>query len=495
MELIKKLQEMRHRSGPSVTKGLEDSIIQSFAAHDKDLAQGIDTAYGLFQTLEKEFGEKIKLPEIELISFIQKDYVNFYEPTTVNPYVAIHAQGPWIFTVHGAVLHDSGGYGMLGFGHAPQAIIDVMGRQQVMANIMTANFSQKRLTEKLKKEIGHTRKNRDGLYTKFLCLNSGSESVTVAARIADLNAKKLTDPGARYNGRKIKMLSLKGSFHGRTERPAMASDSSAKSYEKLASFRNSHLHTVEINNIEALRQAFKDAETNQIFFEMMLMEPVMGEGNPGVGITREFYDEARKLTRAHGALLMMDSIQAGLRTQGVLSIVDYPGFETAESPDMETYSKAVNAGQYPLSILAMDEKTAALYETGLYGNTMTTNPRALDVACTVLDLVTPEVRKNIRERGKEFVTKFKELQKEFPGAVTDATGTGLLCALHLSPEGYKVVGSEGVETWLRLHGIGVIHGGKNALRFTPHFRITSLEVDLVIGKIREALKRGPVYTK
>lgn len=160
---------------------------------------------------------------------------------------------------------------------------------------------------------------------------------------------------------------------------------------------------------------------------------------------------------------------------------------------METFSKAVNAGQYPLSILAMDDRTASLYETGLYGNTMTTNPRALDVACEVLDLVTPELRQNIRDRGAEFVTKFKGLQKEFPGIVTDATGTGLLCALHLNAEGYKVVGVEGIETWLRHHGIGVIHGGKNALRFTPHFRITSAEVDMVITKLREALKRGPVY--
>ena len=494
MELIKKLHEMRHRSGPSVTKGLEDSLIQSFAAHDKDLALGVDVAYAQFQVLEKEFGEKLKLPEAELIQFIQNDFVNFYEANSVNPYVAIHAQGPWIFTVHGAVLHDSGGYGMLGFGHAPQTIINVMGRQQVMANIMTANFSQKRLTEKLKKEIGHSRPNRAGLYTKFLCLNSGSESVTVAARIADLNAKKLTDPGARYHGRKIMMLSLKGSFHGRTERPAMASDSSAKSYQKLASFRSPNLTTVEINNVDSLRAAFKAADDNNIFFEMMLMEPVMGEGNPGVGISREFYDEARRLTRAHGALLMMDSIQAGIRTQGVLSIVDFPGFETAEAPDMETYSKAVNAGQYPLSILAMDDKAAALYETGIYGNTMTTNPRALDVACAVLDTITPELRQNIRERGKEFVTKFKALQKEFPEAITDVTGTGLLCALHLKLEGYKVVGVEGVETWLRHNGVGVIHGGKNALRFTPHFRITSQEIDLVMEKIRQALKRGPVYT-
>ena len=45
---------------------------------------------------------------------------------------------------------------------------------------------------------------------------------------------------------------------------------------------------------------------------------------------------------------------------------------------METYSKALNAGQYPLSVLALTAPTAELYRKGVYGNTMTTNPRALD---------------------------------------------------------------------------------------------------------------------
>jgi acetylornithine/succinyldiaminopimelate/putrescine aminotransferase len=491
---MKKLQEMRRETGDKQTKGLDDKVIEAFLRTDKRLAESIEDAYTEFQTLKKEFGTKLQMNERELIDYIQSDFVNFYEADAVNPYVALAAAGPWLITTHGAVLHDSGGYGMIGFGQSPQKILEAMSQHHVMANIMTPNFSQKRLTERLNKEIGHNRKDKKPVFARYLCLNSGSESVTVAARLADLNAKNQTDPGARYAGRKIYMLSMKGSFHGRTERPAQASDSSAKNYQKLATFREQKLMTVEPNNIEQLRGAFADAEKKGIFIEMMLLEPVMGEGNPGVSVTRAFYDEARRLTREHGSLFMIDSIQAGLRAQGCLSICDYPGFETCEAPDMETYSKAVNAGQYPLSILALNGHAAELYQRGIYGNTMTTNPRALDVACAVLDSVTPELRKNIRDRGVEFLDRFNQLREEFPDVVTGATGTGLLCALHLNPDGFKVVGKHGVETWLREQGIGVIHGGKNALRFTPHFLISSAEIDLVIAKIREALKRGPVYS-
>ena len=40
---------------------------------------------------------------------------------------------------------------------------------------------------------------------------------------------------------------------------------------------------------------------------------------------------------------------------------------------------------------------------------------------------------------------------------------------------------------MRIAGIGVIHGGENALRFTPHFAITSAEIDLIIGLVRDVL--------
>jgi acetylornithine/succinyldiaminopimelate/putrescine aminotransferase len=329
-----------------------------------------------------------------------------------------------------------------------------------------------------------------------MCLNSGSESVSLACRIADVNAKQMTDAGGRYAGRTVKRLAVKGAFHGRTERPAVYSDSSRKAYvQNLASFRDEHsLLTVEPYNVEQLRQVFADADRNGWFIEAMFLEPVMGEGDPGRAVTPEFYAAARELTRSHGSLFLVDSIQAGLRAHGVLSIVDYPGFEKLDPPDMETYSKALNGGQYPLSVLAVTEKTAALYKKGIYGNTMTANPRALDVACAALGLVTPELKANIRARGAEFLDKFGKLKHELPGLITKVQGTGLLFSCELAPE-FKCYGAGSTEEWLRERGIGVIHGGANSLRFTPTFHVTSAEVDLIVDAVRQALLQGPRMAK
>jgi len=143
-------------------------------------------------------------------------------------------------------------------------------------------------------------------------------------RIMDVDARKMTsahDDGAPHPGRESVLVSLKGSFHGRTDRPAQASDSCQPAYRKyLASFRGDRqvLHTVEPNNVNQLREVFEEVrvtlvcawgrvvrpltmpacqiDSKGLHVEAMLMEPVMGEGNPGVAITRDFYDTARELT-------------------------------------------------------------------------------------------------------------------------------------------------------------------------------------------------------
>lgn len=490
---LTRLEEMRNTGGAALTRGLSDDVIRQFLADDSDHALGraIERAHAFFKSLSASNPELVALDEKAQAAKIQDGIVNFYAADAVNPYVAAAADGPWIVSLKGAVIYDCGGYGMLGLGHVPKAVLDAMNQPHVMANIMTPNLSQMHFIKRLRQELGHTRKG-EAPFDAFMCLNSGSEAVTVASRLADINAKELTDPGARHEGKTIRGLTLKGSFHGRTDRPARFSDSTIKNYRKhLASFQKvDYLQTVEPNNIEALERVFKAADDEGIFIEAFFMEPVMGEGNPGQAITPEFYQRARELTNEHGTLFMVDSIQAGLRAHGVLSIVDYPGFQELPPPDMETYSKALNAGQFPLSVLAMSGRAAHLYRQGVYGNTMTSNPRGLDVAVRVLDQLTPEVRKNIRARGRQLLEGFAALKDELGDAITKVQGTGLLLSCELHPR-YKCYGANSTEEYLRKQGLGVIHGGTNSLRYTPWFLMTESAAELVIERTRDALVNGP----
>jgi acetylornithine/succinyldiaminopimelate/putrescine aminotransferase len=490
MALLDILAPLRALGGKRRTQGLDDATILRFAASHPELVEAMQAAAAEYARIRDEFADLLDMDEGAQALAVQAGFVNFYSNDTVNPYVALAARGPWVVTLKGAVVHDSGGYGMLGFGHTPKAVLETMSRPQAMANIMTPSLSQLRFDRAIRKEIGHSQGACP--FDKFLCLNSGSESMSLACRIVDINAKLMTDPGAPHAGRAIKRIVVKGSFHGRTERPALYSDSSRKNYmQHLASFRSEDsVITVEPYDIDALRKVFADADANGWFVEAMFLEPVMGEGDPGRALPRAFYDVARELTKSHHSILLIDSIQAGLRAHGVLSIVDYPGFEGIDPPDMETYSKALNAAQYPLSVLAVNERAAGLYRKGTYGNTMTANPRALDVASTVLGLLTTELRANIRDKGREAIARLEALKAELPGLVTKVQGTGLLFSCELSRE-FKGYGTDSTEEWMRERGIGVIHGGENSLRFTPTFAVTSEELDLLISMVKRALLEGP----
>ncbi|HEX2139495.1 MAG TPA: aminotransferase class III-fold pyridoxal phosphate-dependent enzyme [Woeseiaceae bacterium] len=487
---LARLHEMRRFGGEARTIGLTDDVILRFLQSDAQLASAIERGWDEHRALQQSDPELLALDETEQARKVQSGFVNFYAADAVNPYVTLAAQGPWIVTLKGAIVYDCGGYGMLGLGHAPEAVLDSMNRPHVMANVMTPNVSQMRFIEQLHAELGHTRGGSP--FTHFMCLNSGSEAVSVASRIADIATKEMTDPGGRYAGREIRGLTMKGSFHGRTDRPARFSHSTQKSYRKyLASYREmDYLLTVQQNDVEDLEAAFARADEQNIFIEAFFMEPVMGEGNPGEAVTPEFYCRARELTEAHGALLLVDSIQAGLRAHGVLSIVDYPGFRDLPAPDMETFSKALNAGQYPLSVLALQGRAATIYRQGVYGNTMTSNPRAMDVAVSVLKNITPAVRDNIRLRGRQLVERLGKLAAELGDAVTRVQGTGLLLSCELNAR-YKCFGANSTEEYLRKHGLGVIHGGTNSLRYTPWFLMTEEEVDLVVDLTRQALTDGP----
>lgn len=480
------LQTLRASSGETTTTGVSDSWIDAFA-DDSSLRRALSLAESSWEALSEHERAMVKAPESEAAAKLQQGYANYYSPTSISPFVALAAAGPWVITAYGAVLYETGGYGMLGGGHNPEHVTPHLGSPQVMANVMTPGFAQRRFMGALSCECAYSRGSNP--FERFACLNSGSEAMALALRLCDMNAFVLTEPGARYEGRTPWTVSMNGSFHGRTDQPARISDSTRASYaSKLASHRErTNRKVVPFNDVAALQAVFAEAERSDAFIAAVAVEPVQGEGNPGMAVTREFYDAARKATADAGAFLIVDAIQAGIRTYGCLSHMSAPGFTDAAVPDIEVWSKALNAGQYPLSVVGMGPRASAVFTPGVYGNTMTTNPRALDVATAVLEGIDEELRTNIRERGKELVEKLGALSSEMPGVFGKAQGTGLLVSVEVDPS-IPVVAEAGLERKCRELGLNVIHGGPNSLRFTPQFAVTSQEIDLIVELVREAAK-------
>lgn len=460
--------------------GISNNLINLFG-NDSDLIEAITMAIEcikLYEVIEIN-GEKFTdCSEESQIVHLQKDILNFYMSEDINPYVPLAAKGPWIITTFGSVIYDTGSYGMLGFGHNPNKFKFghhdcILGIPQVMANVMTAQLPQLLITEALNKEIKYG-------YKKYMFLNSGSEAMALALRLSDANVKNLEPNGFNVP---VKILSLSRSFHGRLDRSAQASDSTMNNYKKyLGSYSGVEHIVIEPNDIEALIKVFSRKD---IFIEAMVMEPVMGEGNPGLSISKEFYQVARILTKNNNALLIVDSVQAGIRATGHLSCCDYLVSDFKESPDIEVFSKAINAGQFPLSIIGTNRPE--LYKHYIYGNTMTANPRALVIATEILSVL-PSIRTNIQESGKLFLTELKKLKNLFPEIIESAQGTGLLLSLKINNK-YKVIGEESIEYQLRKIGLGSIHGSNNTIRFTPYFFITIDEIHLIIMVLKTVFSK------
>ena len=435
--------------------------------NDNNLNKAIEKAIPILNSIKKN--KNLKLDN----DVIQKDVLNFYSKQTIVPFSPISAQGPWLIDKNASIIYDTGGYGMLGFGHCPEWSLEVLGKPHIMANIMTPNDIQYEFVELLKKKIGMNRADLKCPYSKFAFLNSGSEGMEFALRVSDINNKKNSLKQSAY-------IVLKNGFHGRTTSASILSDSTRDSYKKnLRSFmRDKPVFTVILNNTEHLHKKFISLK-NEYEIDSIVIEPVMGEGNPGEMVSKDFYSLARKLTKEHGSNLIVDSVQAGIRTNGYLSVVDYPNLKHEEAPDMEVFSKAINAGQYPLSVIAVNNKIANTFKTGIYGNTMTGNPKALEIGIETLNRLTPELIKHIQIQGVKFKLMLESIKKNYPFIAISVSGKGLLTALHINEQIPVVNENMGLEYLCRKNGLNVIHGGRNALRFTPRFDITDDEIELI----------------
>ena len=457
------------------TIGLDNHEIEKFL--NTDLQKALKNALiNLEKLLKDPFYSKIlQLDENKQITYLQKDILNFYEEKYINPYVPLSAHGPWIITTFGSVIYDVGGYGMLAFGHNPD-IINYLSKEQTMANVMTAQFIHAKFTSLLDQEIG-SKFNIDSsstIYNKYIFLNSGSEAMALALRLADVLGH-LKGPDIKKDN--IITVSFKGSFHGRLDRAARCSDSSIASYKKhLASYQDNNNIAIRPNNIEDLEKVFieNSIETSGKFIDCLVLEPVMGEGCPGLSITKEFYERARELTKIYGSLLIIDSVQAGFRANGYLSICDYFDQFVLE-PDIEVFSKSINGGQVPLSVIALNKTAVDLYKYGIYGNTMTGNPRSLEIGSHVLEIMSERsIKQNIQNKGLEFLNMLKKIAL-VKDKIIECQGTGLLLSIKMSSS----VDIALLERNFRMKGLGIIHGSNHSLRFTPNFLVTNEEIDLI----------------
>ncbi len=173
----------------------------------------------------------------------------------------------------------------------------------------------------------------------FLC-NSGAEANEAAIKLV----RKWAAAQGRAPRERV-IVTFRGSFHGRTLAAvtATAQPKYQDGYEPLpAGFRY-----VDFNDIVQLETAMAAGDVAAV-----MLEPVQGEG----GVTPAasgFLKQVRELCDRHGALLVLDEIQAGMGRTGTL----FAHWQDDVVPDIVTLAKALGGG-FPVGAMLAGPKVA-----------------------------------------------------------------------------------------------------------------------------------------
>ena len=252
-----------------------------------------------------------------------------------------------------------------------------------------------------------------GMPRVFFC-NSGTEAIEAAVKFT-----RLATPG------RSRMISLEGSFHGRTMGALALTGNEAyrKPFEPLVG------ETVFLpaNDIPALERAVTP-DTAGIF-----LEPILGEGGI-VPLTPEYVRAARAAADRVGAALVFDEVQSGLGRTGHFFVFQ----ELGVVPDLVALAKPLGGG-LPLGALLVGERIAPLVKPGHHGTTFGGNPVACRLGLeTLSEIVDGGLLEKIRETGEWFGKKLRSAKRRSKGAIVDVRGRGLMWGVELNRDAAEV---------------------------------------------------------
>lgn len=299
---------------------------------------------------------------------------------------------------------------------------------------------------------------RNSFADRVFFANSGAEANEAAIKLARIYSA----PG------KYEIISLLGSFHGRTL-AAVAATGQPHFHRGFEPMPEGFINA-EFGDLQAL-EALISPQTCAI-----LCEPIQGES--GVRpLSQEYLQGIRALCDRHGLLLIFDEVQTGLGRTGTLFAHEQLGV----TPDIMTLAKALGSG-LPLSAMLTTEKIAAAFTPGTHAATFGGNPVSCAAGVVVLrQLLAPGFLEAVRDTGAYFMAELQGLAGKFPQFASGARGRGLLLGLTLTEKGI----AHGAEIVNRMFERGLIINftGNQVLRFVPPLIVTRNDINTLIREL------------
>ena len=298
---------------------------------------------------------------------------------------------------------------------------------------------------------------------ELLCFRTGAKRVFFANSGAEANecalkaARKYSFD--KYGEGRKKIISLNGSFHGRTLFTLTATG-------QQAFHRFFGPFVPEVVSVDANMQAVEKESENAC---AVIIECVQGES--GVeALDKGFVRALRTFCDEHDILLICDEVQSGNGRTGKFCAYEHYGI----TPDIMTTAKGLGGG-LPIGACLFFEKTEHTLKPGDHGSTFGGNPVCCAGAVSIVSRLTEDFLLEVQGKAEYLRAKLRG----FDG-VKRVSGLGLMIGLEVEKPAKEIAQQ-------CLHRGLLVLTAHEKVRIVPPLNITKTEMDEGLTILREVL--------
>lgn len=373
--------------------------------------------------------------------------IKMYEDYVIGSYsrlpvVMRKAKGSRVWDVEGkSYLDFFPGYAVSGIGYNHERVVEALHRQadDLLHVGNNLHMEAQAILAKLIAEHSYPVKS-------FFC-NSGAEANEAAIKLARLH----------HGGKRTKIITTVGSFHGRLFSSKQASSDPAQQQRSMPSVTG--FTYLPFNDCEAIEREI-DENTAAVMIEM-----IQGEGGVNVADTA-YIQKLRQLCDKTGALFIADEVQTGMGRTG--SYFSFQQFDI--EPDIFTLAKSLGGGM-AIGTMSAKPHIAAAMTPGSHGSTFGGNPMACRAGIAVFEAIDQEkMLENVASMGQLLKEKLEALKAKQP-LIREVRGKGLMLGIQVADHAPAIM-----RACLEA-GLIINCTSGNTLRMLPAINISPAEID------------------
>ena len=366
------------------------------------------------------------------------------------PVYIVAGEGSTLYDDEGKAYVDMGsGIGVTAFGVGDKIWTDAVKAQldklQHASNLYYTDPCVE-LAEKLCKKTG---------MEKVFFSNSGAEANECAIKTARKWGAE--NKGAEY----FNIVTLKGSFHGRTLATLAATGQDA--YHKDFLPVTPGFLYASATDADEVEKTVAENKCAAVMFEV-----VQGEGGV-VALDGAYLAKLQEIAEKYNVLLIADEVQTGNGRSGKYFAYMHYGLK----PDIVTTAKGLGGG-LPIGATLFGKKTANVLTAGTHGSTFGGNPVAAAGAVSIVDRLTEAFMAEVAKKSAYIVNSLAGKK-----GIKEITGTGLMLGILTERPVDEVLAD------LRAEGVLALKA-KNKVRLLPPLNISDAELGKaveIIGKV------------